>query len=273
MSAPAVGSVGARASSPSRVLERAVFVTRVALTFSFMLAGALVMLLVAVPTLFMARRLYAEGIGRWLGEGVLRLWGVRYRVIGAMPRSTQQVVYISNHTSTLDVFVLIALALPRTRFFLSGFLRKMVPIGIIGYLIRIFWTVPQEFPEQRRKIFQRAHRILQRSGDSVYLSPEGMRVTTGEIGRFNKGSFHLATSLGAPIVPLYLAIPADTNPGMGYDAKPGTIDVWALPAIDTSRWTVEDVEHNRDRLHDYYVRVHDAVRAGITPTSVEAHAS
>ena len=273
MSAPAVGSVGARASNPSRLFERAIVIARVVLTFSVMLIGALVMLLVAVPTLFMTRRLYAEGMGRWLGEGVLRLWGVRYRVIGSTPSSAQQVVYISNHTSTLDIFVLIALALPRTRFFLSGFLKKVLPIGIIGYLIRIFWTVSQEFPERRTRIFQRAHRILTESGDSVYLSPEGMRVTTGEIGDFNKGAFHLATSLGAPIVPLYLAIPAATNPGTGYDAKPGTIDVWMLPAIDTSAWMVEDVERNRDRVHDYFVRVHDAVRSGITPTSVEAHAS
>ena len=85
--------------------------------------------------------------------------------------------------------LLIALALPRTRFFLSGFLRKVVPIGIIGTLIRIFWTVPQEFAERRREIFKRADRILRETGDSVYLSPEGMRVTTGEIGAFNKGSF------------------------------------------------------------------------------------
>ena len=269
MSAPAVSSV-AHEAPPSHLLARASFIARVALTFTFMLAGALVMLVVAVPTLFMARRLYAEGLARWLGEGVLRLWGVRYRVIGRMPPADQQVVYISNHTSTLDIFVLIALALPRTRFFLSGFLRKMLPIGIIGYLIRIFWTVPQEFPEQRTRIFQRAYRILTRCGDSVYLSPEGMRVTSGDIGHFNKGSFHLATSLGASIVPLYLAIPAETNPGRGYDAKPGTIDVWVLPAIDTSRWSAAGVERNRDRVHDYFVRVHDAVRSGIAPTSVEA---
>ena len=268
MSAPAVGRIGARASSPARRVARLVLITRVVLTFSLMMAGALVMLLVAVPTLFMARRLYAESIGRWLGAAVLRLWGVHYRVHASGPRPAGQMVYISNHTSTLDVFLLIALALPRARFFLSGFLRKVVPIGIIGYLIRIFWTVSQEFPEQRRRIFQRAERILRRSGDSVYLSPEGMRVTTGEIGHFNKGSFHLATSLGAPIVPLYLAIPAASNPGMGYDAKPGTIDVWILPPIDTSRWTVDNVEYNRDRVHDYFVRMHDALRAGVAPTTI-----
>jgi 1-acyl-sn-glycerol-3-phosphate acyltransferase len=226
------------------------------------------MLLIAIPTLFMARRLYAEVVGRAIGASILRLWGVRYRVHEPAPRPAGQLVYISNHTSTLDIFLLIALALPRTRFFLSGFLRKIVPIGVIGYLIRIFWTVPQEFPGQRTRIFQRADRILRASGDSVYLSPEGMRVTNGEIGHFNKGSFHLATSLSATIIPLYLHIPAESNPGRGYDAKPCVIDVWILPPIDASRWKVEDVERNRDRVRDYYLRVHDAVRAGIAPTSV-----
>ena len=248
--------------------ERATLTLRVALSFLVMMFGALVMLLVAVPTLFMARRFYAEVIGKALGASILRLWGVSYRVHRSGPVPQQQVVYISNHPSTIDIFLLIALGLPRTRFFLGGFLRKMLPIGIIGYLVRIFWTVPQEFSEKRRRIFQRADHILRRAGDSVYLSPEGMRVTTGEIGHFNKGSFHLATSLGAPIVPLYLAIPADTNPGMGYNARPGTIDVWFLSPIETAHWKVEDVEHNRDRVHDLYLRVHDAVRAGVAPTGM-----
>ena len=169
-------------------------------------------------------------------------------------------VYVSNHSSTLDLFVLVALGLPRTRFFLSGFLQKFVPLAIVGSLIRVFWTVPQEYPAERRRIFQRAYRILRANGDSVYLSPEGMRVTTGEIGPFNKGSFHLATSLHAPIVPMYFATPAAMNPGMGYDAKPGTIDLYFLPPVDTSQWTMEDVERHRDAVRDLFVRVHDAIR-------------
>ena len=264
-------SVTTRESDPIRgaaFAERATIMVRVALSFLVMMFGAFVMLLVAVPTLFMARRLYAEVIGKRLGASVLRLWGVSYRVHRNGPLPQQQVVYISNHPSTIDIFLLIALGLPRTRFFLGGFLRKMLPIGIIGYLIRIFWTVPQEFPEKRRRIFQRADRILRRTGDSVYLSPEGMRVTTGEIGHFNKGSFHLATTLGAPILPLYLAIPAVTNPGMGYNARPGTIDVWFLPPIETARWKVDDVERNRDRVHELYLRMHEAVRAGVPPTGM-----
>ena len=262
MSAPVAGTMP-RAASLSGA--RALLYLRIAVTFIVMTAGSLVMLAVAIPTLFMARRLYAEVIGRWIGWTMLRLWGVRYRVLGTLPDPRRQVVYISNHTSTLDIMVLIGLALPRTRFFLSGFLRKLLPIGIIGYLIRIFWTVPQEFPEKRRQIFSRAERVLRRCGDSVYLSPEGMRVTSGEIGHFNKGSFHLATALGAPMVPMYLAIPNEINPGRGYHTKPGTIDVWVLPPIETSGWRVEDVERNRDRVRGLYLRMHEAVRAGRTP--------
>lgn len=225
-----------------------------------MTLGAIVMLLVAILTLFMARRFYSEVMARWLGEMVLRIWGVRYRVHGKPQSPDVQTIYVSNHTSTLDVFLLIALGLPRTRFFLSGFLRRLPPIGIVGTLIRIFWTVPQEFPEKRREIFMRADRILRRTGDSVYLSPEGMRITTGEIGHFNKGSFHLATSLHAQIVPIYITIPSEVNPGMGYAANPGLIDLYFLPPIDTSAWQLRDLERNRDAVRDLFVRVHDSMR-------------
>ena len=226
-----------------------------------MTLGAVAMLIAAVLTLFLARRFYIGGGGPVRSPDSSSALGSE---LSAAPTTRAapavQTVYISNHTSALDVFMLIALALPNTRFFLSGFLRKMIPIGIIGTIIRIFWTVPQEYPEKRREIFKRADRILRETGDSVYCSPEGMRVTTGEIGAFNKGGFHLATSLHAQISPIYFAIPNEINPGMGYDAKPGLIDLYFLPPIDASEWQLADLERNRDAVRDLFVRVHDSMR-------------
>ncbi|HYV04593.1 MAG TPA: lysophospholipid acyltransferase family protein [Blastocatellia bacterium] len=235
-------------------------VLRTALTGLFMLAVSIVLLVVAVLTLFLARRFYSEVVVRSMGRVVLKLWRIDYTTYYSEPLPNRQTIYLANHTSTLDVFILMALALPRARFFLSGYLRKFVPVAIIGYIIRIFWTVEQTFPDRRRQIFQRADRILRRTGDSVFLSPEGKCVTTGEIGAFNKGSFHLATSLKAPIVPIYIRIPPEVQRYRGYRANPGNVGIYFLPAIDTSSWRLEDLEVNRDRVHDLYLRVHDAMR-------------
>jgi 1-acyl-sn-glycerol-3-phosphate acyltransferase len=230
------------------------------LTVVVLLAGSLLLLVVAIPTLFQARRFYSEVVCRWIGLVVLRIWSIDHTTYYSEPLPDRQTIYIANHTSLLDGMLLMALKLPRTRFFLSGSQRKFGVVAIIGYIIRVFWTVPQEFPERRRQIFRRADCILRRTGDSVFLSPEGMRVTTGEIGSFNKGSFHLATSLKATIVPIYFHIPAKVNPWKSYRPHPGNVGIYFLPAIDTSSWRLEDLEANRDRVRRLYLRVHDAMR-------------
>lgn len=219
---------------------------------------AALMLPLGVITLFRTRRLYAA-CARVLSRAILALYGVRVRIEGS-PFANRQAVYVSNHTSTLDLFVLVALGLPNCRFFLSGFLRKMVPLGVIAWMMGTFFTVPQAFPDKRRRIFTRATDELRRSGESVYLSPEGGRITTGEIGAFNKGAFHLATVLRAPIVPMYFSIPPQMDPGRGYDARPGVVSVHVLPAIETSAWRESDVVDNTERVRALFLRTHEELR-------------
>jgi 1-acyl-sn-glycerol-3-phosphate acyltransferase len=208
-------------------------------------------------TLFRARRLYSR-IARVSSQIVLSMCGVKLRVHQAEPFPVTQTIYISNHTSTLDLFILVALGLPNCRFFLSGFLRKIVPLGIISWMMGTFFTVPQDRPAERARIFQRAEDVLRRTGESVYLSPEGGRITTGQVGHFNKGSFHLATNLRVPIVPMYFRIAPDVDPGRGFDARPGFVDVYVYPAINTHDWRLEDLVANTERARDFMVRVHES---------------
>ena len=96
-------------------------------------------------------------------------------------------------------------------------------------------------------------RVLRRTGESVFLTQEG-QVTW----KFNKGAFHLATALGAPILPIYILIPNDVDPGPwfggdGLTARPGEVHVHYKPPIDTSNWRLEDLDANRNRVREMYL--------------------
>lgn len=210
---------------------------------------------IACVTLFRTRRLYAR-VASLTARAVLRLWGLRVVVHQDEPFPTGQTVYVSNHSSTIDLFVLVALGLPNTRYFLAGSLRKAAPLAFIAWLMGTFFTAPQSRPAERVRIFQRADSTLRLTAESVYLSPEGARVTTGGIGHFNKGAFHLATSLRAPIVPLYLEIPAAIDPGRGYDARPGTVRVHVKQPIATTSWRLDDLAANTAAVRGEFIRWH-----------------
>jgi 1-acyl-sn-glycerol-3-phosphate acyltransferase len=245
------------------VSEAGVILIKASAGALLMTLGAAAMLPIGIVTLFRARRLYAWLAGR-LCAAILLIHGVRIRVHADRPFSRNQTVYVSNHTSTLDLFVLVALGLPNCRFFLSGFLRKVLPLGIVAWMMGTFFTVPQNQPAARVRIFTRAAATLRRTGESVYLSPEGGRIMTGRIGRFNKGAFHMATDLRVPIVPMYIQIPKEMDPGRGYQARPGTVHVHVLPPIDTSGWTEAEVPVNTARVRDLFVRVHEEMQCRAT---------
>jgi 1-acyl-sn-glycerol-3-phosphate acyltransferase len=214
------------------------------------------MCVVSVCTPFRSRRFCSEVLARWLGRMVLRTSGIRLQIHGKTKRYEDQVIYLINHTSTIDVFVLLALGLPRTRFFLWGGLRKFPPVAVIGYLIGVFFTPSQARPDKRAQCFQNAERVLRATGDSVLLSPEGRCVTTGELGQFNKGAFHLATNLKAPIIPIFISIPRHINPGRGYGALPGAVHVYFKEQIVTSHWKVEDLVRNKEAIRSRYLEWH-----------------
>ena len=248
--------------APGRSLSfRMLVFVKAVLSIVVLTAWSLVMLLAAVITLFRARRLYNEYLARWLARFILWLWGIRVEVHRRDEPLNGQFIYISNHSSTIDIFAIISLGLPRCRFFLYGRLRRIIPLGIIATVMGTFFTFPQTQPEKRVRVFMNADSTLRRTGESVYLSPEGMRVTTGEIGHFNKGAFHLATSLKVPIIPFYIKIPREMDPGAGMDAEPGTIHIYFQEPIQTDTWKLEDLDENREMVRRRFLEYHRKYRS------------
>jgi 1-acyl-sn-glycerol-3-phosphate acyltransferase len=82
-------------------------------------------------------------------------------------------------------------------------------------------------------------------------------VTTRRLGPFNNDNFQLAADLGAPIVPLYIEIPRDIDPGRGFDALPGTIHVHVNPAIPTCGWTPDSIRWHCETIRDSFVGIQE----------------
>jgi hypothetical protein len=60
-------------------------------------------------------------------------------------------------------------------------------------------------------------------------------------------------------VPLYFEIPPEVDPKRGYDARPGVVDIYVLPAIETGRWRLEDLIVNKERVRNMFVRRHEGL--------------
>ena len=215
--------------------------------------GSLLMLGVSIATLFRARRFCAEVIAKWLSQTILWASGVRLKVYQDSPFPQTQTIYTANHTSLLDLYILCALGLPKARYFMIRECWRVPPLGLAAVLMGTILTPPQTHRHLRVRCFQRAESILRKTGDSSYLTPEGQRVRTGTVGHFNKGTFHLATNLQAPIVPLYIEVPPELDSSSGVYILPGTIHVHVLPTISTLCWKLEDLEQNKTSVRQVYL--------------------
>jgi putative phosphoserine phosphatase/1-acylglycerol-3-phosphate O-acyltransferase len=170
-------------------------------------------------------------------------------------------IVIGNHTSSLDLFIITMLPIRNKRSFMARWVCINLPLAVNCWANGTIFTWPQRYPERRVKCFKRAEQILRKSGDSCFLSVEGTRWTTPKVGPFNKGAFHLATALSYPILPIYIEIPRQINPGVGHKTRPGLIHVYARPPIDTRQWQVADVVKHKEETRELYLQFPQGWRA------------
>ncbi|MFV8753662.1 lysophospholipid acyltransferase family protein [Nannocystaceae bacterium ST9] len=225
-----------------------------------MLAVAIVCVLAHLITGFRARRFCLDVIAPAGARLIMRLLRIDVHMHGFEDLPSPCIV-TGNHSSTLDLFVISMLPIAHKRSFMSRWTKLYPPLAILGWSTGTFFTPPQSLPAERVRCFARAEAILRETRDSVFLTPEGTRWTTGGVGPFNKGTFHLATELGWPIVPVYIDVPRRINPGTGFRTRPGEIHVYAHSPIDTHDWELPDLLRHRDELRALYLAYPEGWRA------------
>ena len=182
----------------------------------------------------------------------LKALGIRIAEKNRPAQFPQEAVYIANHTSTLDIFVYNALAIPRCRFFMTGYEWTVAAVYLPAAALGTFLTASQNDTEKRRKIFANAAKTLAHSKDNVFLTPEGQRYLDKKIGRFNKGAFHLAISLSRPIIPFFVHVSDEIDPGMGYSTNAGTVRVYWGEAVENLPAVFDGGREIPDRFQVWY---------------------
>jgi 1-acyl-sn-glycerol-3-phosphate acyltransferase len=130
------------------------------------------------------------------------------------PRTDAQRIYFANHSSHLDLVVIWS-ALPRDRrrrtrpvagrdYWDSGAVRRYVAGRVFRAIL-----IDRGDPSRRSAVAARqsveAIAAAMGDGTSVIVFPEGTRSTTGEIGPFKSGLYHLArVRPNAELIPVYL---------------------------------------------------------------------
>src|SRR5215467_12675811 len=132
------------------------------------------------------------------------LAGLRVRVVGKEHMNASGArIYASNHTSYFDVLPLMgALGVPY-RFVAKSEVHDMPFIGTFLRRMKHLSFVSSD-SNSRREAVEEMEAIL-RSGESVFVFPEGTFVPEEGVRPFQLGAFHTAVSTGVPIVPVSLA--------------------------------------------------------------------
>ncbi len=194
-----------------------------------------------------------EHVGGFLGWAVLSTIGIRLDIIDRRTDITRPKIYISNHSSTLDMFVILALGLKKTRFVAKYELQYNPFFFIIGRLTgQVF--LRRKDRDKAMKALDQVLVDIREQQLSLYMAPEGTRKHEGIIGPFKKGAFHMALNTGYPICPIFIDGASKLAHGGSLISKSGRLRIVLNEEIDTSRYGKEDVDALLNDTRNLYLQ-------------------
>ena len=191
--------------------------------------------------------------GLW-GDLSIAFAGVSLRVEGEENLwKRRPAVFIFNHQSGLDAMVVIKLL---RRDITAVAKKELKQHPIFGPIFTVGGVAFIDRSDTKRAIeaLKPAMEAL-KQGLSLVVFPEGTRSETGELQPFKKGAFHIAMQAGVPIVPVVLKNTVDAMPKHAVLLRQATVEVEALPPIETSDWKKEELPDRIREIRDEFQRV------------------
>jgi 1-acyl-sn-glycerol-3-phosphate acyltransferase len=182
------------------------------------------------------RRFWPRLMARIWARGLLISSGVRLRVEGTeqlAPASASYVV-MSNHTSSMDIPVLIA-SFPGDLAFVAK--RELFRIPLFGWGMRAAGFIPVDRSDRSRaaEVVHGAVGHLT-GGESVVVFPEETRSPDGRLLPFKRGGFLMAIRAQHAVLPVGIRGSFTVRRKRGITVHPGTVEVhYGEPVEVTSR--------------------------------------
>ncbi len=220
--------------------------------------SSLILGLSAIMILFVTKKPnWGHFHARLWGLIQLKTAGVKVKVIGREKIDTKNAyVYMANHQSWFDIFVLLAYIPGQFRWLAK---EELFRIPVVGKAMEVIGYIPID-RSNRSKAFESLARAAEqiKKGTSVMIFPEGTRSKDGVLQPFKKGGFILAIQSQQPIIPISISGSYKILPKGKWLVKSGFIKVTIHDHIPTAGLELKD----RNKLVE---KVRAAILQGLSP--------
>ncbi|KAK7333517.1 hypothetical protein VNO80_30292 [Phaseolus coccineus] len=190
--------------------------------------------------------IYGHVTGRmlmWILGNPIKIEGAEY--------SNKRAIYISNHASPIDIFLIMWLTPTGT----VGIAKKEIiwyPLFGQLYVLANHLRIDRSNPMAAIESMKRAAQAVVKNNLSLIIFPEGTRSKNGRLLPFKKGFVHLALQSGLPIVPMVLTGTHLAWRKGSLHVRPAPLSVKYLPPISTENWTLCKIDDYVNMLHKMY---------------------
>jgi len=168
------------------------------------------------------------------GDLGTRACGVTLAVSGAEHLRLRPAVFVFNHQSGADPFLVCALL---RRDFVGVAKSEIQRNPVLGPAFRFAETVFVQRGEPGHSLAALAPAIeTLRRGLAIAIAPEGTRSAGAALGPFKKGGFWIAMGARVPIVPIVFHNAGDVLPRGGWLMRSARVRVSVLEPIETASW-------------------------------------